>query len=89
MKKPGAVDTVAVVSPNYLPISSIRFALRSGAEQEKPVILNQKNFEPLVEIERETGRNVYTILFQLRLHPTIVDLRHRLASKWLATKNTT
>ena len=86
-EKSQAVDTVAVVSPNYLHDSHIRFALRSGADAicEKPVILNQKNFEPLVEIERETGRNVYTIL-QLRLHPTIVDLRHRLASEVAGNK---
>jgi len=75
---PGAVDYVAICSPNYLHDSHIRFALRSRTHAicEKPLVLNPWNLDPLARIERETGRRIFTIL-QLRLHPAIVDLKRR------------
>ncbi|MCZ7560485.1 MAG: Gfo/Idh/MocA family oxidoreductase [Burkholderiaceae bacterium] len=70
------VDYVSICSPNYLHDSHMRFALRSGAEAicEKPLVLNPWNIDGLLEIEKDSGRKVNTIL-QLRLHPSIVDLR--------------
>ncbi len=70
------VDYVSVCSPNYLHDAHIRFGLRIGADVvcEKPVVLNPWNVEALMEIEKETRRNVYTIL-QLRLHPAVIALR--------------
>lgn len=72
-------DYVSVCSPNYLHDAHIRFGLRIGAEVicEKPLVLNPWNVDALMEIEKETGKNVYTIL-QLRLHPAIIDLREKI-----------
>jgi len=69
------VDFVSICSPNYLHDSHMRFALRAGADAicEKPLVLNPWNIDPLLEMERETGQKVHTIL-QLRLHEAIIDL---------------
>lgn len=74
-------DFVSVCSPNYLHDAHIRFGLRIGANVicEKPVVLNPWNIEALMEIEKETGRQVFTIL-QLRLHPAIVALKEKIAA---------
>jgi len=79
-----SLDYVSIASPNYLHDSHIRFALRVGATAvcEKPLVVNPWNAEALLEIEQETGRRVFTIL-QLRLHPSIVELRKRVA-EWRA-----
>jgi UDP-N-acetyl-2-amino-2-deoxyglucuronate dehydrogenase len=79
LKRQGnGVDYVSICSPNYLHDSHIRFALRQGADAicEKPLVLNPWNVEALEEIEKETGKKVYTIL-QLRLHPSIIELRNK------------
>lgn len=71
-----AVDYVSICSPNYLHDSHMRFALRAGADAicEKPLVLNPWNIDGLVDIERDTGRKIHTIL-QLRLHPAILAVR--------------
>jgi len=73
------IDYVTVCSPNYLHDAHIRFGLRIGADVicEKPVVLNPWNVDALTEIEKETGKHVYTIL-QLRLHPAIISLRNKI-----------
>ena len=78
-RKQQKIDFISICSPNYLHDSHIRFALRYGADAicEKPLVLNPWNLEALTEIEKETGRKVYTIL-QLRLHPSIIALRERI-----------
>jgi UDP-N-acetyl-2-amino-2-deoxyglucuronate dehydrogenase len=43
------------------------------------VVLNPWNIDALMEIEKETGRNIYTIL-QLRLHPAIIALKEKIAA---------
>ncbi len=72
------IDYVVVCSPNYLHDAHIRFGLRIGADVicEKPVVLNPWNMDGLLEMEKETGKKVYTIL-QLRNHPDIIDLRNK------------
>jgi UDP-N-acetyl-2-amino-2-deoxyglucuronate dehydrogenase len=72
------IDYVSICSPNYLHDSHIRFALRQGADAicEKPLVLNPWNVDALMEMEKETGKRVYTIL-QLRLHPSIIALRNK------------
>jgi UDP-N-acetyl-2-amino-2-deoxyglucuronate dehydrogenase len=72
------IDYVSICSPNYLHDSHMRFALRSGADAicEKPLVLNPWNIDGLVEIEQDSGRKINTIL-QLRLHPSIVEVRRR------------
>ncbi len=80
LKRTGTkIDYVTICSPNYLHDSHIRFALRHQADAicEKPIVLNPWNIDALQEIERETGRRVYTIL-QLRLHPRILELREKI-----------
>lgn len=80
-RKQQAVDYLAICSPNYLHDAHCRFALRSGAHAicEKPLVLNPWNVDGLAEIERDTGRKIWSIL-QLRLHPAIQGLRDRHAS---------
>lgn len=72
------LDYVSICSPNYLHDSHMRFALRSGANAicEKPLVLNPWNIDGLVEMERDTGARINTIL-QLRLHPSIIALREK------------
>lgn len=74
------LDYVAVCSPNYLHDAHIRFGLRHGADVicEKPIVLNPWNVDILSEIEKETGKRVYTIL-QLRLHPNVIALKEMVA----------
>ena len=69
------INYVSICSPNYLHDSHMRFALRSGADAicEKPLVLNPWNIDGLIDIERDTGRKVNTIL-QLRVHPAIIEL---------------
>ncbi len=76
------VDYVSICSPNYLHDSHMRFALRSGAHAicEKPLVLNPWNIDGLLDIEKDTGRKVNTIL-QLRVHPAIVALREKVQSQ--------
>jgi UDP-N-acetyl-2-amino-2-deoxyglucuronate dehydrogenase len=80
LKRTGTkIDYVSICSPNYLHDSHIRFALRHKADAicEKPIVLNPWNVDALQEIEKETGRRVYTIL-QLRFHPKIIELREKI-----------
>ena len=82
LKRQGVhTDYVSVCSPNYLHDAHIRFGLRIGADVicEKPLVLNPWNVDALMEMEKETGRKVYTIL-QLRLHPAIIALKEKVAS---------
>jgi UDP-N-acetyl-2-amino-2-deoxyglucuronate dehydrogenase len=74
-------DYVSVCSPNYLHDAHIRFGLRIGADIicEKPVVLNPWNIDALMEMEKETGQKIYTIL-QLRLHPAIIALKEKIAA---------
>jgi UDP-N-acetyl-2-amino-2-deoxyglucuronate dehydrogenase len=43
---------------------------------EKPLVLNPWNIDSLQELEKESGKKVSNIL-QLRLHPTIIELRNK------------
>ena len=62
-------------------------ALRSGADAicEKPIVLNPWNIDGLLDIERDTGRKVNTIL-QLRVHPSIVALREKVQASDTMTR---
>jgi UDP-N-acetyl-2-amino-2-deoxyglucuronate dehydrogenase len=72
------LDYISICSPNYLHDAHIRFALRQGAHAicEKPLVLNPWNVEAIVDLEKETGLKVNTIL-QLRLHPAVIALREQ------------
>lgn len=82
------LDYISICSPNYLHDSHIRFALRSGTNPicEKPLVLNPWNIDGLQEIERDTGHKVNTIL-QLRLHPSIIELKQRIESEDKCSKH--
>lgn len=75
-RKDKGISYLSVCSPNYLHDAHIRFGLRHGADVicEKPIVLNPWNIDALEEIEKETGKNIYTIL-QLRLHPSVLALK--------------
>ncbi|WP_418314674.1 Gfo/Idh/MocA family oxidoreductase [Piscinibacter sakaiensis] len=83
-----AIDYISICSPNYLHDSHMRFALRSGADAicEKPLVLNSWNIDGLLEIERDTGHKVNTIL-QLRVHPAIVSLREKIQNELRQSKH--
>ncbi|MDD4374035.1 MAG: Gfo/Idh/MocA family oxidoreductase [Bacteroidales bacterium] len=78
-KGQGKVDYVSICSPNYLHDAHIRMALRNDAHAicEKPLVLNPWNIDALQEIEKESGKKIYTIL-QLRHHPAIVKLKEKI-----------
>lgn len=80
-RKGKEIDYVSICSPNYLHDAHMRFALRSGANAicEKPLVLNPWNVDSLIEIEKEAGKNIYTIL-QLRLHPAVIELKKKIES---------
>jgi UDP-N-acetyl-2-amino-2-deoxyglucuronate dehydrogenase len=73
------VHYVSICSPNYLHDAHCRFTLRVGADAicEKPVVLNPWNIDALQELERESGKRIYTVL-QLRVHPALIALREKL-----------
>jgi UDP-N-acetyl-2-amino-2-deoxyglucuronate dehydrogenase len=75
------IHYVSIASPNYLHDAHIRFALRIGADAicEKPVVLNPWNIDALKEIEKEEGKQIFTIL-QLRHHPSIIALKEKVAT---------
>lgn len=72
------LDYVSICSPNYLHDSHMRFALRSGADAicEKPLVLNPWNIDGLQDLEKDTGKQINTIL-QLRLHPSIIAMKKK------------
>ncbi len=74
------LNYTSICSPNYLHDSHIRFAMRWGSNAicEKPLVLNPWNLDALRSIEKETGKRIYNIL-QLRLHPSIIDLKQKIA----------
>lgn len=76
------IEYIAIASPNYLHSSHIRFSLLNGANAicEKPLVLNPQEIDELIEIEKETGKKVYTIL-QLRLHDSIIALKNKIAKE--------
>lgn len=76
-RKGEGVEYISICSPNYLHDSHIRFALRSEANAicEKPLVLNPWNLDALSEIAKESNKKIYNIL-QLRLHPSIIELKN-------------
>jgi len=84
----GHIEYASICSPNYLHDSHIRMALRNGAHAicEKPIVLNPWNVDALMEIEKESGFNVYTIL-QLRNHQAIMKLKEKVEKELEADKD--
>ena len=83
LKRAGILlDYVSICTPNYLHDAHIRMALRRGADAicEKPLVLNPWNVAALMDIEKESGQKINTIL-QLRLHPSIIQLKNKVAAE--------
>lgn len=76
-----SIDYLSVCSPNYLHDAHIRYGLRNGIDVicEKPIVLNPWNLQALIELEKDTGNKVYSIL-QLRLHPSVIALKKKVES---------
>lgn len=86
-RKGTALHYISVCSPNYLHDAHIRFGLRHGADVicEKPLVLNPWNLDALEEMAAETEQSVFNIL-QLRLHPSVQELRQRVQRAPIDTK---
>jgi UDP-N-acetyl-2-amino-2-deoxyglucuronate dehydrogenase len=54
---------------------------------EKPIVLNPWNIDAIVDIEKETQKNVYCIL-QLRLHEAIIALKQKIDASPVGTVHT-
>lgn len=82
------LDYISICSPNYLHDAHMRFGLRSGCDVicEKPLVLNPWNIDGLLDVEKDSGRKVNTIL-QLRVHPAIIALREKVAAEAKQTKH--
>ena len=82
------VNYISICSPNYLHDSHMRFALKSGADAicEKPLVLNPWNIDGLLEVEKDTGKKVNTIL-QLRVHPAIIALKKKVEANKVDKKH--
>lgn len=75
------VDYIGICSPNHLHKSHAEFVLRAGADAicEKPMVLYPSDIDDLEALEAETGQHINSIL-QLRLHPSIIALRDKIAT---------
>jgi len=78
MCSPSPIHWTSICTPNYTHDAFIRYGLRLGTNVicEKPLVLNPYNIDNLLALEKETGREAYTIL-QLRLHDSIVALKEK------------
>lgn len=76
------VEYVAICTPNHMHASHIKFALRAGADAicEKPLVLRVSELDELIELERQTGQRVSTVL-QLRVHDAILALKQKIESQ--------
>jgi len=81
------LDFLTICSPNYLHDAHIRLALRLEADAicEKPLVANPWHLDMLQELEKESGKSIYTIL-QLRLHPSIIKLKDEISDRNANTK---
>ena len=75
------VTHLVVCSPNHLHDAHIRFGLRQGMEVicEKPIVVDAKNLEGLLQLQSKSGKRVHPIL-QLRKHPSVITWKNELAS---------
>ncbi|MEP1332286.1 MAG: Gfo/Idh/MocA family oxidoreductase [Lentilitoribacter sp.] len=78
---PRELDVVSVCSPNHLHHAHIAAGLRLGCDVicEKPLVPTVEHIRDLQELEKQTGKKVWTIL-QLRHHEAILKLREEAKS---------
>ncbi|HEU4472523.1 MAG TPA: Gfo/Idh/MocA family oxidoreductase [Flavisolibacter sp.] len=77
-REKSGIDYLSVCTPNHLHDEHVRLGLKHNADVicEKPLVLDPGGIEPLVELEKETGRRIFNLL-QLRLHPDIIRLQEK------------
>jgi len=70
------LDYMGICSPNYLHRAHIITALHLGCDVicEKPLVPTMEDIKILKQVEKTTGKKIYTIL-QLRHHQAIIDLK--------------
>ncbi len=75
------LDYISICSPNHLHLPHMKFALQNGIDVicEKPLVLHAEDLDTLKRYEKQYGAKVNSIL-QLRLHPSILLLRDKVAS---------
>ncbi len=73
------LDYASICTPNYLHAEQIEKALKSNLNVicEKPLVLYPSDVEQLRRTEKETGKQIFSIL-QLRLHPAIKALKNKI-----------
>lgn len=78
---PRELDMVSICSPNHLHHAHIAAGLRLGCDVicEKPLVPTVEHIRDLQELEKQTGKKVWTIL-QLRHHEAILKLREEAKS---------
>lgn len=76
MKTDNPIHYTSICTPNHTHETFIRYGLHLGTDVicEKPLVLNPDNIDNLLDIEKQSGHKVYSIL-QLRLHESIVALK--------------
>ena len=73
------ITHLVVCSPNHLHDAHIRFGLRQGMDVicEKPIVIEAKNLDGLLQLEKEVNKKVHPIL-QLRKHPSVLAWKNQL-----------
>ncbi|MBK8658857.1 MAG: Gfo/Idh/MocA family oxidoreductase [Bacteroidetes bacterium] len=76
------MDFLTVCSPNHLHYRHVSQGLKHNLNVicEKPLVLNPAEAYDLLELEKNSGLSINTIL-QLRLHPNIIELKKRVVSE--------
>ncbi len=79
LKSETKIDFLTVCSPNHLHDSQIRLGLNIGADVicEKPLVLFPQNLDLLEDLEKKTGKKIYTVM-QLRNHPSLIALEEEI-----------
>tara|TARA_B100001964_G_C14259832_1_gene614699 strand:- start:2245 stop:3147 length:903 start_codon:yes stop_codon:yes gene_type:complete len=74
--KKNSIEYFVICTPNFLHYKHIKFGLKNNMNVicEKPTVLNPLQIIKLKKLEKETGKNIYTIL-QLRLHKELIKFR--------------
>lgn len=76
------IDYMSVCTPNFYHKQHIEFALTHDMHAicEKPIVLHTAQAKELINLERDSGKSISTIL-QLRLHPSIIALKNRIYAR--------
>ena len=78
ISKGNKIDYVVICSPNFLHYEHISWALMQGINVicEKPLVLQSKDLNKLVNLEKNNHAKVFSIL-QLRYHEEILKLKEK------------